>query len=620
MLVALILMETSKMKIFKNILIIFGLALIASPTQIFAFNSTQRFELERSFYYDPTDCVGAASNSSSTAGGGSGTGKVYIIGDSISNGTSGQLDSNLKAKGFSTVDINAKDSRRLSIGGTELDGISVLEKDAARWKDANTIIIELGTNGTINPANIAAITAIIKAGNPSAKIYWVNIGVNNAQRPGSSIDFATLNNTLNAGATAGGYSVVDWASVVTGNPALISDLGVHPFTEAGRPAFANAVSGAIGASAGAPATATKQITGGASCTCENTATTGGNLSGSDNQQKAFNYFVSQGLSPQQSAGIIGNLINESGVNPKRVQSTPTPSGDRDNIVVNDITGYGIAQWTSRGRQQALVDFARSKGLQIEGDLGLQLDYLMEEVNKSYAGIKLSPDLRSASDYFMTQFERPADQSEAAKAKRASSGQQVLELYGAGAVPDPAKLTSTEGCNSTGATGIAAGFVGFPLQVTKARMTELNGGQLKNGTMGQGGHPYAAFDIMADTDTPVISLLPGKVVSISEDKCPGRLISIYDESKGVTVSYLHLSVSKTLVKEGEVVTAGQIIGYVGQAGEGCGVAHLHIDVAKAESRPGCKRESCPESNQVIFRQGEEAIGLGRGLFESYEKLP
>lgn len=607
------------MKIFKNLIIFIALALVAAPLHALAFNSTQRFELERSFYYDPTDCVGASSNAASTAGGGTGTGKVFIIGDSISNGTSAQLTTALTAKGFSSVDIDAKDSRRLSSGGTELDGISVFEKDAARWKDASTIIIELGTNGTINPTNIAAITALIKAGNPTAKVYWVNIGVNNAQRS-SPIDFASLNNILTSGAAAGGYTVIDWASVVTAHPEYISDLGVHPFTEAGRPSFASTVAGGVVSTAGEISTAPKQVTGGASCQCENPSVSGGNLSGSDNQQKAFNYFVSKGFTPQQSAGIIGNLISESGVNPKRVQSTPTPEGDRDNITVNNKTGYGIAQWTSSGRQQGLVDLARSRGLQIEGDLALQLDFLIKEIDASYAGIRLTPDLRSSSDYFMTQFERPKDQSESAKAKRASAGQQVLELYGGGAVPDPTKLTTTEGCNSTGATGQAAGFVGFPLQTTKARMTELNGKQFNNGTMGRGGHPYAAFDIMADPDTPVISILPGKVVSVSEDKCPGRLVSIFDETKGVTVSYLHMSISKTLVKKGDAITAGQIIGYVGQGAEGCGSAHLHIDVAAGDSRPACKRESCPAANAAIFEQGEAMLSLGKGLFDAYEKLP
>jgi hypothetical protein len=76
---------------------------------------------------------------------------------------------------------------------------------------------------------------------------------------------------------------------------------------------------------------------------------------------------------------------------------------------------------------------------IEGDLALQLDYLMQELTVNYKGVydalKLSSDLRSASDVFMTKFERPKDQSESAKQKRAGMGQKVLELYGDGSVQE-----------------------------------------------------------------------------------------------------------------------------------------------------------------------------------------
>ena len=39
----------------------------------------------------------------------------------------------------------------------------------------------------------------------------------------------------------------------------------------------------------------------------------GNLTGSNNQQKAFNFFVQNGYTKEQAAGIVGNMIAESGV-------------------------------------------------------------------------------------------------------------------------------------------------------------------------------------------------------------------------------------------------------------------------------------------------------------------
>ena len=56
----------------------------------------------------------------------------------------------------------------------------------------------------------------------------------------------------------------------------------------------------------------------------------------DNNQTAFDFFVGHGLTKEQSAGIVGNLMAESGdpINPRAVQ----PGGP----------GRGIAQWSVGG--------------------------------------------------------------------------------------------------------------------------------------------------------------------------------------------------------------------------------------------------------------------------------
>ncbi len=399
-------------------------------------------------------------------------------------------------------------------------------------------------------------------------------------------------------------------------------LGVHSASPKGYEALAGAIQKTI-----TTPSSTAPILD-ARCQCPasvgaGTAPATANLTGNDNIEKAFNYFISKGFSPQQSAGIMGNLYAESGVNPKRVQNTGSPEGDKDNITVDNHTGYGIAQWTSRGRQQGLVDLARSRGMTIEGDLALQLDYLLQELTtgykEAYEAIKVAGDVRTASSIFMTKFERPADQTESAQAKRAAEGQKVLELYGNGVGANSPLASGSTNCN-TAIGGQAAGFVGFPLQTTKARMTELNGGQFKNGVMGQGDHPYAAHDIMADPGTPVAAILPGKVVQVSFDKCHGRSVAIWDEQKGVTVAYLHMSVEQTIVKKGDIIKEGQVIGFVGPPSAGCGSPHLHIDANTTDRRIGCKRESCPAENQALFQAGSDKIGLPKALFDSYQRLP
>src|SRR5438552_11911679 len=71
-----------------------------------------------------------------------------------------------------------------------------------------------------------------------------------------------------------------------------------------------------------------------------------------NDQAAYVFFVGKGLKNFQAAGIVGNLDQESGVNPSSVQSGGP--------------GRGIAQWSVGGRWDTstndnLVAYAASHG-------------------------------------------------------------------------------------------------------------------------------------------------------------------------------------------------------------------------------------------------------------------
>lgn len=179
----------------------------------------------------------------------------------------------------------------------------------------------------------------------------------------------------------------------------------------------------------------------------------------------------------------------------------------------------------------------------------------------------------------------------------------------------------DGASTTPASGGTV-VAGFPLKTTKAAMQEKNGSCITAGPeMCKGGHPYAAYDVMAEPGTEVVSLFDGKVVGVLQDKCPGRMVSIYSEAQGVTVSYLHMNLTEApQMAISQVVKAGDVIGRVGPPAAGCGTPHLHIDAAARNTRPGCARENCPAANQAIFTAGDQKIGLGKALYENFLKLP
>lgn len=171
---------------------------------------------------------------------------------------------------------------------------------------------------------------------------------------------------------------------------------------------------------------------------------------STNEKRIWNYLIGKGLSKAGAAGLMGNLFAESGLSPKNLQNTyekklgftddsytaAVDSGSYQNFV-RDSAGYGLAQWTFWSRKQNMLDFARAAGKSI-GDLEMQLDFLFKELSGSYkqvlSTLKTATTVRVASDSVLLNFERPADQSEAVKVKRAGYGQTYFDRYAAAAKP------------------------------------------------------------------------------------------------------------------------------------------------------------------------------------------
>lgn len=106
---------------------------------------------------------------------------------------------------------------------------------------------------------------------------------------------------------------------------------------------------------------------------------------SQNSSYALNYFVQQGYTPSQAAGIVGNLMQESGLNPA---VSPGDNGK----------SFGIAQWNG-GRLTALQDYAKQQGSDWKS-LDTQLGFVNQELNgsenKAGQAIRNAQDVASAT--------------------------------------------------------------------------------------------------------------------------------------------------------------------------------------------------------------------------------
>ena len=158
----------------------------------------------------------------------------------------------------------------------------------------------------------------------------------------------------------------------------------------------------------------------------------------------WNYLYEKIGNPYGAAGLMGNLYAESTLHSNNLQNSyerklgmtddeyteAVDNGTYENFV-RDAAGYGLAQWTFWSRKEALLKFARERGVSI-GDLEMQLDYLWYELSVKYAplakALKEAGSVREASDVILLKYERPADQSEKAQQRRASFGERYFQQF------------------------------------------------------------------------------------------------------------------------------------------------------------------------------------------------
>ncbi len=164
------------------------------------------------------------------------------------------------------------------------------------------------------------------------------------------------------------------------------------------------------------------------------------------RQTAFNYFVAKGLTEVQSAGIVGNLVQESSVIPTAVEYGGGP-------------GRGIAQWSVGGRWDTshgdnVAAFAAQQGTS-RWALQTQLDFIWYELDTvggyGLSSLQAASTISSATIAFETDYEACGACSQS---KRISDAQQVYDDYAQGT-----SSGGSGGGSSTTGAGCYSGTLG-----------------------------------------------------------------------------------------------------------------------------------------------------------------
>ena len=174
-----------------------------------------------------------------------------------------------------------------------------------------------------------------------------------------------------------------------------------------------------------------------------------------NDKTAYDYFVGKGLANFQAAGVVGNLDQESGVDPTISQS-------------GGGVGRGIAQWSTGGRWDTspgdnVVAYAAMQGEPADS-LSLQLDFIWYELETfsdyGLSKLRATSNVSDASIEFEDDYEGcvNADYPECDQAQRITYSMSVLSAYGSDPIPGGAGAGSggTSGASSSAGAGASAG--------------------------------------------------------------------------------------------------------------------------------------------------------------------
>lgn len=133
----------------------------------------------------------------------------------------------------------------------------------------------------------------------------------------------------------------------------------------------------------------------------------------------YGALVRAGMTAAGACGLMGNMQAESGMKSNIVQRGMTALSDGEYTrradagapdFIRDGAGYGLCQWTYWSRKQALLRFARERGVSV-GDEGMQVEFCLSELRGEYPALRRflceTQDVRAAAERVCREYERPA---------------------------------------------------------------------------------------------------------------------------------------------------------------------------------------------------------------------
>ena len=154
------------------------------------------------------------------------------------------------------------------------------------------------------------------------------------------------------------------------------------------------------------------------------------LAGNNNLEKILNFYLRKGLNLAQAAGIVGNMMQESGLKPNIVQGGKLVADNEEYQMQNGV-GFGLVQWTFTGRQKPLQDHVDKMGVK-NTDLSGQLSFTWEELSGPYLStlnnLRRTNDPVEAAVAVHDGYESSADSDATVRSVRGGNAKKVYDQY------------------------------------------------------------------------------------------------------------------------------------------------------------------------------------------------
>lgn len=340
-----------------------------------------------------------------------------------------------------------------------------------------------------------------------------------------------------------------------------------------------------------------------------------NISGS-RPSMAYQFLRQKGFTKEGACGLMANINSESaGTWRSNIEEGSKPYQGR--IATNQ--GYGICQWTN-GRRTKVIDYLSGLNFNVEKDSKAaflaELEYTITE--KGYESIanemRTQTDVTTATRIWCTKWEKPQNMY-AQSSIRAKTAKKYLKKYGdksgyegQGKRKVELKLNYTKDKDTVTFEGTLdeidiAGTLTVKDNKIKGDGKYGDGATLENisttaggGSMAYplpkeypitsgfgwrglfGGNYHGGIDLGAGTGEKILAAKEGIVIISEYHYSWGNHVLIKHNSNLYT-NYAHMS--KILVKKGQKVKTGDVIGLVGSTGRVTG-PHLHFEVWKNSS--------------------------------------